>query len=159
MKRKHNDDEGAEGDDHQLQHENGDDQTAQPELPEPSAKRRRPSHDDDNEYPSAYTGADEYSHQAQGGPGAGEPAFFGMLDESEQEYFKHADELFELDSFASSEERKTLLEQVYREADGKELKIAQSQSCSRLLEKMIRVSTAKQLKGLFGKFSGRLVAL
>jgi nucleolar protein 9 len=78
-----------------------------------------------------------------------------MLDESEQEYFKHADELFELDSFATAEERNTLLEQVWREADGKELKIAQSQSCSRLLERMIRMSTAKQLKGLFGKFSGR----
>lgn len=151
MKRKHNDDEGA-AENAQEHHENHTEEVAPSDSGERSTKRRRPSNDDDEH---TYAGPDESHSYDQGGPATGEPAFFGMLDESEQEYFKHADELFELDSFATAEERNTLLEQVYKEADGKELKIAQSQSCSRLLERMIRMSNAKQLKGLFGKFSGR----
>lgn len=151
MKRKHDEDEGA-AEDAQEQHGNHTEEVAPSDLGQPSTKRRRPSNDDDEH---TFAGPTESHSNDHGGPATGEPAFFGMLDESEQEYFKHADELFELDSFATAEERNTLLEQVYREADGKELKIAQSQSCSRLLERMIRMSTAKQLKGLFTKFSGR----
>lgn len=86
---------------------------------------------------------------------AAEKVFFGMLDDDEQEYFKRADEMLELDQFGDPEERKLFLESVYREADGKELKIAHSQSCSRLLERLICVSNASQLKNLFQKFSGK----
>jgi nucleolar protein 9 len=78
-----------------------------------------------------------------------------MLDEEEQEYFKRADEMLELDQFTDPDERKLFLESVYREADGTELKIAHSQSCSRLMERLIRVSNASQLKNLFQKFSGK----
>lgn len=81
--------------------------------------------------------------------------FFGMLDEEEQEYFKHADEMLELNQFDDAESRKLFLENVWREADGKELKIANSQSCSRLMERLIQLSTPEQLKGLFQKFSGK----
>ena len=84
-----------------------------------------------------------------------EKAFFGVLDQEEQEYFKNADEMLELDSFPNPEERSLFLASVYREAVGKELKIAQSQSCSRLMERLIRLSTAAQLKVLFQAFSGK----
>ena len=80
--------------------------------------------------------------------------FYGSLDESEQEYFKHADDMLELNQFGSTEERDIFLNNIYREADGKELRIANSQSCSRLLERLILVSTPEQLKILFQKFSG-----
>ena len=85
---------------------------------------------------------------------SGKP-FYGTLDESEQEYFKHADDMLELNQFANTEERDVFLNSVYREADGKELKIANSQSCSRLLERLILVSNSNQLKVLFQKFSGQ----
>ncbi|KAF2011713.1 ARM repeat-containing protein [Aaosphaeria arxii CBS 175.79] len=85
--------------------------------------------------------------------------FYGMLDEDEQEYFKRADELLELNQFADAEERSLFLENVYKEADGKELKIASSQSCSRLMERLILLSTPVQLKGLFQKFSGHFLNL
>lgn len=81
--------------------------------------------------------------------------FFGMLDDDEQEYFKHADEMLEVNAFGDAEERKLFLASVYREADGKELKIANSQSCSRLMERLIQLSTPAQLKTLFQKFSGK----
>jgi nucleolar protein 9 len=81
--------------------------------------------------------------------------FYGMLDEEEQEYFKKADEMLELNQFEDADGRSLFLENVYREADGKELKIANSQSCSRLMERLIQLSTPEQLKGLFQKFSGQ----
>jgi nucleolar protein 9 len=81
--------------------------------------------------------------------------FYGMLDEEEQEYFKRADEMLELNQFENAEERSLFLASVYKEADGKELKIANSQSCSRLLERLILLSSPDQLKSLFQKFSGQ----
>ena len=86
-----------------------------------------------------------------------EKPFFGMLDDDEQEYFKRADGMLEGNSFGDDEERALFLANVYREADGKELKIAQSQSCSRLMERLIQLSTPQQLKSLFVKFSGKYV--
>jgi hypothetical protein len=83
--------------------------------------------------------------------------FFGMLDEEEQEYFKHADEMLEMNSFDDSEQRQLFLANVWREAEGKELKIANSQSCSRLMERLIQLSTPSQLKGLFQRFYGKYV--
>jgi nucleolar protein 9 len=82
--------------------------------------------------------------------------FYGMLDEQEQEYFKKADEMLELNQFETSEDRDIFLASVWREADGKELKMANSQT-SRLLERLILLSSPDQLKGLFQKFSGQYV--
>jgi nucleolar protein 9 len=81
--------------------------------------------------------------------------YYGMLDDDEQEYFKRADEMLELNQFDDSEARKLFLDSVYKEADGKELKIANSQSCSRLLERLILLSSPDQLKNLFQKFNGQ----
>jgi len=89
------------------------------------------------------------SHQAAERP------FFGMLDEEEQDYFRKADEMLELNSFADPDERDLFLANVYREADGKELKLACSQSCSRLMERLIQLSSPQQLKKLFQKFNGK----
>ena len=75
-----------------------------------------------------------------------------MLDEEEQEYFRRAGDMLETNAFGDPEERNLFLASVYREADGKELKIAQSQSCSRLMERLIQLSTSEQLKTLFQKF-------
>lgn len=88
----------------------------------------------------------------------GEIPFYGLLDEEEQEYFKHADSMLELNQFKDEEERELFLANVYKEANGKELKIANSQSCSRLMERLILMSTPDQLKALFHKFSGQCVS-
>lgn len=83
--------------------------------------------------------------------------FFGMLDDEEQEYFKRADEMLELNEFGGPDERNLFLANVYKEAEGKELKIAQSQSCSRLMERLIQLSNSAQLKQLFQAFNGKYV--
>ena len=85
----------------------------------------------------------------------GDLPFYGLLDEDEQEYFKRADSMLEVNQFANSEERNLFLANVYKEASGKELKIASSQSCSRLMERLILLSTPDQLKNLFQKFNGQ----
>jgi len=87
--------------------------------------------------------------------GPGELPFYGLLDEDEQEYFKRADSMLEINQFAEPEERDLFLANVYKEANGKELKIANSQSCSRLMERLVLSSTTPQLKALFQKFSGQ----
>lgn len=88
-------------------------------------------------------------------PEPGDMPFYGLLGEDEQEYFKKADAMLELNQFADPEERNLFLGNVYKEARGKELKIANSQSCSRLMERLILLSTPDQLKSLFQKFSGQ----
>ena len=85
----------------------------------------------------------------------GEIPFYGMLDDEEQEYFKRADSILELNQFPDQGERDLFLANVYKEATGKELKIANSQSCSRLMERLILASTPAQVKELFHKFSGQ----
>ena len=65
----------------------------------------------------------------------------------------------EANDFESAEDKSLFLEAVYRESQGKELKIASSQSCSRYLERVIRVSTGAQVRALFGKFSGHFLQL
>ena len=92
-----------------------------------------------------------YGHNAE----SAEIPFYGLLDEEEQEYFKRADSMLELNQFANVEERSLFLNSVYKEAKGKELKIANSQSCSRLMERLIMMSTSSQLKTLFQRLSGQ----
>ena len=96
-----------------------------------------------------------YNEDAQHPDRPADMPFFGMLDEEEQEYFKRADDMLEMNDFAEVEERNLFLANVYREAEGKELKIANSQSCSRLMERLIQLSSPAQLKTLFQKFSGK----
>ncbi|KUJ10733.1 ARM repeat-containing protein [Mollisia scopiformis] len=86
--------------------------------------------------------------------GTAERPFYGMLEDEEQEYFRRADEMLDLNDFPSPEDRSLFLANVYREAEGKELKIACSQSCSRLMERLILLSTVEQKKKLFEKFAG-----
>ncbi|PNP44550.1 hypothetical protein TGAMA5MH_03680 [Trichoderma gamsii] len=129
---------------------------------------KRPRRDDeyngneynnDNEYNNGNeyeNGDQEFSHH-QGGPG--EREFFGMLADDEQEYFRRADEMLELNQFPTPEERDTFLQSVFREAKGKECKIASSQSCSRLMERLIQLADTAQKKQLFEAFGGHFLSL
>lgn len=88
-----------------------------------------------------------------------ERPFYGLLDDEEQEYFKKADDMLEVNQFRDAEERALFIENVHKEAAGKELKLACSQSCSRLLERLILLSTPQQLKAIFQKLQGQYAAL
>lgn len=79
--------------------------------------------------------------------------FFGMLSDEEQEYFRRADEMLELNDFPSPDDRAVFIDNVFKEAAGKELKLASSQSCSRLMERLILLSSTRQKKRLFDAFA------
>ncbi|KAI0848745.1 ARM repeat-containing protein [Daldinia vernicosa] len=94
-----------------------------------------------------------------GGPPQADREFFGMLSDQEQEYFRSVDEQLDIDDFPSQEERQLYLASVFAEAQGKELKLACSQSCSRLMERLILMSNTRQKKKLFGQFSSHFLNL
>ncbi|KAL8282788.1 hypothetical protein RB597_010163 [Gaeumannomyces tritici] len=85
--------------------------------------------------------------------------FFGTLSDEEQEYFRRADEMLELSDFPSPDERAVFIANVFKEAAGKELKLASSQSCSRLMERLILLSTTRQKKRLFDAFADHFPTL
>jgi len=118
-----------------------------PDAEEPHGKRQR--HHDTDFLPLP---EDEDWEQPQH-----EKPFYGMLDEGEQNYFRQADERLELNDFTDSDDRSLFLANVFREAEGKELKMACSQSSSRLLERLIQLSSTVQLGQLFSKFNGQSV--
>jgi len=119
---------------------------------EPASKRFRK---DDVEQLQAENPLPHLAHDA---PRPDAAPFYGMLDEQEQEYFKKADDMLELNQFESPEDRQIFLASVWNEADGKELKMATSQT-SRLLERLILLASEDQLKSLFQKFSGHFLNL
>ncbi|EGS22206.1 uncharacterized protein CTHT_0017230 [Thermochaetoides thermophila DSM 1495] len=135
------------------------------EEEERQAKRQRRAERDnaENTYdPNAdYIPLDDDFDSSNGPRGAGnfQREFFGMLGDQEQEYFRHADEMLELNDFPTPEDRALFLQNVYREARGKELKLASSQSCSRLMERLILLSSTAQKKRLFGAFAGHFMTL
>jgi nucleolar protein 9 len=85
--------------------------------------------------------------------------FYGLLDQEEQDYFKQADDMLLANQFPNAQERGLFIESVWNEASGKELKIACSQSSSRVLERLIGNSHKGQLKTLFTKFEGHFLNL
>lgn len=88
-----------------------------------------------------------------------EDVFHGLLDPEEQAYYSNVNTKIVANDFESAEDREIFIAAVHRETQGKELKVASSQSCSRYLEKIIMLSTAEQLRSLFSKFLGHLTYL
>ncbi|KAJ5481761.1 hypothetical protein N7475_000573 [Penicillium sp. IBT 31633x] len=137
----------------------------------PVAKRMKPSADEADETNEVNTVAEfqenaDYipldqgeQQEGQGPEEDGDMPFYGLLDEEESEYFSRASEMLELNQFQDAEERSLFIDSVYSEANGKELKIACSQGCSRLMEKLISMSNAQQLRRIFSKFVGHFLHL
>ena len=123
-----------------------------------SSPSKKPKSDniDEDDIHFILNAEDQHQEDEQyGRAGHTDTPFYGLLDEEEQEYFKRADSILEVNQFEDPQERDLFLANVYREAQGKELKLANSQSCSRLIERLILMSSPSQLKTLFQKFSGQ----
>ncbi|KAI1429046.1 pumilio-family RNA binding repeat domain-containing protein [Xylaria sp. FL1777] len=128
------------------------------------AKRRRRNEDEvvggndaDDQAPDFEDGHEQ--SQSAAGLLPTEREFFGMLSDQEQEYFRSVDEQLDIDNFPSQEERQLFLASVFAEVQGKELKLACSQSCSRLMERLILMSNTRQKKKLFEQFAGHFLNL
>ncbi|CCG80682.1 Nucleolar protein 9 [Taphrina deformans PYCC 5710] len=85
--------------------------------------------------------------------------FFGLLDESEQTYFKTIDDAMIADEFTTSEEKDIFVENVYKEAEGKELKLATSPLGSKVLEQLLARSKPAQVRKLFQNYQGNFHTL
>ncbi|KAM4056614.1 nucleolar protein 9 [Hirsutella rhossiliensis] len=134
-------------------------------MPKPRTKRavvreerKRKRHEENVASRPEPKRARQYEEPAHHGD-PGEKEFFGMLADEEQEYFRRADEMLELNDFPSPQDRDVFVDSVYREAQGKELKLASSQSCSRLMERLIQLSKTAQKKRLFEAFAGHFSSL
>ena len=122
--------------------------------PEPrQSRKRRKSIDINRDHD--FTPMDDQDESLDSAYPPREKAFFGMLEDEEQEYFRSQLSKLETNSFEEDEGPDDVLDDVYRESDGKELKLAQSQSCSRLMERVIHHATPVRLKKLFSKFRGK----
>ncbi|RMZ88062.1 hypothetical protein DV736_g4711, partial [Chaetothyriales sp. CBS 134916] len=88
-----------------------------------------------------------------------EAVFYGLLDPEEQTYYANVNAKIVSNDFQSDEDRRSFIEAVYRESEGKELKLASSQSCSRYFERIITRSTPEQLQAFFSKLLGNLTHL
>ncbi|EXJ94764.1 hypothetical protein A1O1_03162 [Capronia coronata CBS 617.96] len=134
-----------------------------------SAAKRLKSDDTENEPESndivinGDAGDDYIGFEIEAASGAQPPpeedVFHGLLDPEEQEYYSNVNNKIVANDFESAEDRAIFIAAVHRETQGKELKVASSQSCSRYLEKIIMLSTAEQLRSLFSKFLGNLTYL
>ena len=88
-----------------------------------------------------------------------QPDFYGFLTQEEQDYYGNVIAKLDANDFTSQEDRSLFIDAVHRESQGKELKIASSQSSSRHLERILSESTRAQIKGLFSKLLGHLGSL
>ena|ERR1700761_2767663 len=127
---------------------------------EPVSSKRQKHHDPDIDNDNAHDNdldiaADYVPLEENAGHAPNDRPFYGLLDEEEQEYFRKAGEMLELNQFSGPDDRQAFVESVYKQAENKELKLANSQSCSRVLERLIQLSSPAQLKMLFQKFSGK----
>ena len=85
--------------------------------------------------------------------------FYGFLTQEEQDYYGNVIAKLDANDFTSRDDRSLFIDAVHRESQGKELKIASSQSSSRHLERVLSESTPAQVKGLFSKLLGHLGSL
>ncbi|KAI2471585.1 ARM repeat-containing protein [Annulohypoxylon bovei var. microspora] len=132
--------------------------TAYEESKATKKQRLEEANDDETGDQEAKFG-DGYDQPRIGGPPPADREFFGMLSDEEQEYFRSVDEQLDIDDFPSQEERQLYLASVFAEAQGKELKLACSQSCSRLMERLILMSNTRQKKKLFLQFASHFLNL
>lgn len=87
------------------------------------------------------------------------PAFYGLVDTLEIDYFKQAESTLNINAFDSDEDRAGFIRSVLEEARGKELKLVTNQICSKLMERLILHASDIQLKQLFLAFATHFVAL
>ena len=85
--------------------------------------------------------------------------FYGLLTQDEQDYYTGVNSKLDANDFQFTEDQDLFVEAVHRESQGKELKVACSQSSSRYLERIVNISTPAQVKALLKTFLEHLIPL
>ena len=85
--------------------------------------------------------------------------YYGLLNEDEQAYYANVNTKIVANDFEDDDDKTSFIHAIYRESKGKEMMLASSQSCSRYLERVIKVSNAEQLREFFEAILEGLVQL
>lgn len=117
------------------------------------AKEREVENDADNLPPQQSPEANDTSSSN------GHNVFFGLVDESEVDYFRQAELTLNINAFDGDADRHGFIISVLEEAKGKELKLMTNQICSKLMERLILGTTDDEIKRLMAVFVPYFTAL
>ncbi|RKP13745.1 armadillo-type protein [Piptocephalis cylindrospora] len=82
--------------------------------------------------------------------------FYGRMDADMQGYLKKAEALLDETGIEDAEEQEAFIANVFAEVRGKERLLATDHECSRILEKLLRISPPSCVLGILEAFSGHL---
>ncbi|KAJ2799812.1 Nucleolar protein 9 [Coemansia guatemalensis] len=77
------------------------------------------------------------------------PASYGLVNPDLQAYFKSCEGMLDNPDFETGEDRALFVNNVYNEMKGYELQLTTDHECSRILEKLFRISSEYQIKRFF----------
>lgn len=80
--------------------------------------------------------------------------FFGLLNSEQAAYFRQAESTLNLDTFESPDTKLAFIQSIFDEAKGNSLKLATNQICSKLMERIIMLSSEEQMKQLYRECQG-----
>jgi nucleolar protein 9 len=121
----------------------------------PTAAETHDAQADEHDVPSVVS---NQANDSQA-PNDAETEYFGLLTEEEHEHFREAYSLLKSNFQDTDEYPEEALQDLLDKAKGKELKLACSQSLSRLMEILILKSTTRQKKEIFEAFSTHFPSL
>ncbi|KPI37401.1 Nucleolar protein 9 [Cyphellophora attinorum] len=130
-----------------------------------NVKRRKL--DNGNDIEANENGEEEYFFEdtAPGPPVEGadpdksDITYYGLLTDEESTYYANVNAKVAANDFEDEDDRTAFIDAVYRESRGKEMKLASSQSSSRHLEQLLKISNSEQLKNFFAAILEGLVQL
>ncbi|KAK9453051.1 armadillo-type protein [Dipodascopsis uninucleata] len=92
--------------------------------------------------------------------GIGQQAFYGLLEESQVEYFKQTENIIDSDSFGSKDEKSQLFEALWNEISGIELKVMTDPTGSRIFERLLHEADKSKILEVYEIFTnGRFAEL
>ncbi|PIA18352.1 ARM repeat-containing protein [Coemansia reversa NRRL 1564] len=77
------------------------------------------------------------------------PASYGLVNPDLQAYFKSCEGMLDSPDFETGEDRALFVNNLYNEMKGYELQLTTDHECSRILEKLFRISSEYQIKRFF----------
>ncbi|KAI9341409.1 armadillo-type protein [Obelidium mucronatum] len=86
-------------------------------------------------------------------PSLPEQPELGMVDPDVQVYFMSVEKMLDDNEFETDEDRILFVQNVYREVGANDVKLAADSECSRVLEKLIRLSSDIQVRKLMRSFN------
>ncbi|KAJ2544027.1 Nucleolar protein 9, partial [Coemansia sp. RSA 1933] len=129
---------------------NGDQQKSEDvPMSEPTASEYVPPPMDTNEQLFFYDTNAPPDEELQGTSEKISPASYGLVNPDLQKYMKSCEGMLDDQAFESAEDRENFINNVYSEMKNFELQLTTDHECSRILEKLFRISSNYQIRRFF----------